>query len=125
MSDSIVLNSATLDCQNAGRLADFYAEITGGEVTFRSEGWATIKGPGGRLNFQTAPGYQPPTWPDEASSMQIHLDFDVDDLGATEARVLAAGATKFGYQPNEHCLVFADPAGHPFCLSTDDVPDQV
>jgi Glyoxalase-like domain len=35
-----------------------------------------------------------------------------------EARVLAAGATKYEHQPNDHCRVYADPAGHPFCLST-------
>jgi Glyoxalase-like domain len=54
----------------------------------------------------------------------MHLDFYVDDLVAAEARVLDAGATKYDVQPNaNHCLVFADPAGHPFCLSTwDDVP---
>jgi len=34
-------------------------------------------------------------------------------------RVLAAGATKYDFQPNnDHCSVFADPAGHAFCLST-------
>jgi hypothetical protein len=49
--------------------------------------------------------------------MQMHLDFGVDDLDAAEARVLAAGATKYDFQPNEHCRVYADPAGHPFCLS--------
>jgi hypothetical protein len=38
--------------------------------------------------------------------------------------VLAAGATKYDVQPNEHCLDYADPAGHPFCLSTEAVPDQ-
>ena len=56
--------------------------------------------------------------------MQLHLDFLVDDLAATEARVLAAGATKYPEQPNaEHCLVFADPVGHPFCLTMwDTVP---
>jgi len=33
--------------------------------------------------------------------------------------VLAAGATKYDFQPNnDHCSVFADPAGHAFCLST-------
>jgi hypothetical protein len=31
--------------------------------------------------------------------MQMHLDFLVDDVDATEARVLAAGATKFDIQP--------------------------
>jgi hypothetical protein len=28
------------------------------------------------------------------------------------------GATKYNIQPNDHCRVYADPAGHPFCLST-------
>ena len=73
---------------------------------------------GSDICFQAAPAYSPPTWPDAVSSMQMHLDFDVDDLDATEARVLAAGATKYDIQPNDHCRVYADPAGHPFCLST-------
>jgi hypothetical protein len=124
MSDSITLCSVTLDCPDAVALAEFYAQITGGRVSFRHETWATVKGPGGRIDFQTAPGYAPPAWPDPASPMQMHLDFDVDDLAAAEARVLAAGATKYDVQPNEHCRVYADPAGHPFCLSTEDVPDQ-
>ena len=46
----------------------------------------------------------------------MHLDFDVDDLDATEARVLAAGATRYDFQPDDHWRVYADPAGHPFCL---------
>src|SRR5262249_21951077 len=73
---------------------------------------------GSDICFQAAPGYSPPSWPDAASPMQMHLDFDVDDLDATEARVLAAGATKYDFQPNDHCRVYADPVGHPFCLST-------
>jgi hypothetical protein len=122
MSDSIKLSSVTLDCPDAGNLAAFYADITGGKVTFLHEAWATVNGPGGRIDFQTAPGYKPPTWPDPTSSIQMHLDFHVDDLEAAEARVLAAGATKYDFQPNDHCYVYADPAGHPFCLSTwDDV----
>ena len=124
MSDSIRLGSVALDCPDARVLARFYAGITAGEVTFESDGWVTVNGPGGRMDFQTAAGHRPPTWPDPASSLQMHLDFVVDDLDAAEARVLAAGATKYAVQPNaDHCRVFADPAGHPFCLSTwDDVP---
>ena len=124
MSDSIKLGSVALDCPDAGKLAAFYAEITGGTVTYLDEDWATVQGPGGRIDFQTAPGYVPPRWPDPASSMQAHLDFDVDDAEAAEARVLAAGATKFGVQPGGHFRVYADPAGHPFCLCTEDVPGQ-
>jgi hypothetical protein len=57
----------------------------------------------------------------KSSSIQMHLDFLVDDLAAGD-RVLAAGATRFDLHPNaDHCLVFADPAGHPFCLTTWDV----
>ena len=48
----------------------------------------------------------------------MHLEFFVDDLEATGARVLAAGATRFEHQPNvDHCIVYADPAVQPFCLS--------
>ena len=117
MSDSIRLTGVTLDCLDPQKLAAFYAEITGGQITFTNEVWATVKSPGGTLEFQLAPGYVPPRWPDPSSSMQMHLDFFVQNLDKTEARVVAAGATKFEEQPNEHCRVFADPAGHPFCLS--------
>ncbi len=119
MSDFIRLSSVALDCANARELASFYADITGGEVTFQNEAWATVDGPRGRMDIQTLPGFTPPTWPDPTSSIQMHLDFYVDDRDATEERVLAAGATKYDFQPNsEHCYVYADPAGHPFCLST-------
>ncbi|WP_200215612.1 VOC family protein [Micromonospora coerulea] len=119
MSDSIQLRSVTLDCSDAGRLAAFYADITGGTVTNLGEQWATVQCPGGRMDFQTVPGYTPPTWPDPASSIMMHLDFYVEDRTAAEARVLAAGATKYEFQPNSgQCYVYADPAGHPFCLTT-------
>jgi len=123
MSDSIKLSSVAVNCPNAGKLAAFYAEITGGTVTFLHEAWATVNGPGGRIDFQTIPDYMPPTWPDPTSPVQMHLDFYVDDREAAEARVLAAGATKYDFQPNDdHSYVYADPAGHPFCLTTwDDV----
>ena len=122
MSDSIRLSSVALDCPHAGELATFYADITGGAVTFMHATWATVNGPGGRIDFQTVPDYAPPSWPDPTSSIQMHLDVDVDVLEAAGARVLAAGATRYDFPPNrDHCLVFADPAGHPFCLTTQDV----
>jgi catechol 2,3-dioxygenase-like lactoylglutathione lyase family enzyme len=121
MSDSIKLLSVALDCPDAGELAAFYAGITGGTVIFRDDRWAVVQTPGARIDFQTAAGYVPPAWPDPASSMQMHLDFYVDDADAAEARVLAAGATKYDHQPGDHFRVYADPAGHPFCLCTQDV----
>jgi catechol 2,3-dioxygenase-like lactoylglutathione lyase family enzyme len=120
MSDAIRLSSITLNCPDAEALARFYADMTGGEITYSGGGWATLVAPGGRIDFQTAEDYEPPQWPG-AKGAQIHIDFYVDDLGATRDRALDAGASMFEFQPNaEHCLVFADPVGHPFCLSTVD-----
>jgi hypothetical protein len=105
----------TLDCPNVGKLAGFYAEITGGEVTVLLDHWAMVTCPDGSvICFQVSPAYSPPTWPDETSSAQMHLDFDVDDLDATEARALPASAVRYDFQPNDHCRVYADPAGTPF-----------
>jgi hypothetical protein len=89
-------------------------------VVFEDPDWYSI-GPAERaelhLSFQRAPGHRPPTWPDPASSMQVHLHFRVDDLDGAERVVLANGGTRFAHQPSpEHSRVFADPAGHPFCL---------
>jgi uncharacterized damage-inducible protein DinB len=112
----IRLSAVTLDCPDAAVLAAFYAEITGGKVTAGDSHWAVMEGPAGRIDFQAAAGYRPPRWPEDN---QIHLDFFVTDRAAAERTVLAAGATRFAYQPNDdHCTVYADPVGHPFCLST-------
>ena len=71
--------------------------------------------PRGRLAFQLAPDHQPPRWPDPAFPQQFHLDLMVDDIDEAEPRALAIGATKL---PSEEdgFRVYADPAGHPFCL---------
>ena len=108
----------------------FYAQLTGG-VTKGSEHWATVVGPNGFIAFQQVDDLCPAVWPGAEVPMQMHLDFFVDDLAATGARAVAAGATRLDFQPNsDHCFVYADPAGHPFCLSTwdgphvDDEPDE-
>jgi len=118
MSDTIRLTGVTLNASDAIALAEFYALITGG-VAKGNARWATVTGPNADIGFQQVADFRPPQWPVGAIPMQMHLDFFVDDPEATEARVLAAGATRFDFQPNsDHCFVYADPAGHPFCLST-------
>ena len=118
MSDTIRLSGVTVNAPDAVALARFYATITGG-VAKGNAHWATVTGANADIAFQQVPDFRPPTWPEGPVPMQMHLEFFVDDLAATEARVLAAGATRFAFQPNsDHCFVYADPAGHPFCLST-------
>ena len=121
MSDTIRLSGVTVNAPDAIALARFYAEITGGVAKGNSH-WATVTGSNAEIGFQQVEDFRPPVWPVGAVPMQLHLDFFVDDLAATEARVLSAGATRFDFQPNsDHCLVYHDPVGHPFCLSTWDI----
>ena len=72
-----------------------------------------------RLAVQFAPGHVPPNWPD-GTSQQIHLDLFVDDVRAAHDEVISLGArllkTTDDIESTEGYQVYADPAGHPFCL---------
>jgi catechol 2,3-dioxygenase-like lactoylglutathione lyase family enzyme len=118
MSDRIALDGVTLNAPDALALARFYATITGGTATGDAV-WAAAIGPDGVLAVQQDTSFRRPTWPGGDVPAQLHLEFLVDDLDATAARALAAGATRLDHQPNaDHCVVLADPVGHPFCLTT-------
>jgi catechol 2,3-dioxygenase-like lactoylglutathione lyase family enzyme len=107
------LHHTVLDCPDPERLATFYSALLGLPITYRDDTFAVVA-PGDRasgLAFQRAAGHRPPTWPDPGTPQQIHVDVMVDDVPAATAAVLALGATALGGQH-----VFADPAGHPFCL---------
>jgi catechol 2,3-dioxygenase-like lactoylglutathione lyase family enzyme len=114
------LSGIALECPDPAALADFYSRLTGWPIVYTDPDWCSLgesEDATFHLSFQLSPGYQPPTWPDPASSMQFHLHVRVDDLDAAERTVLALGGTRLDHQPNPHrSRVFADPAGHPFCL---------
>ncbi|MGW2340911.1 VOC family protein [Streptomyces sp. NPDC001661] len=117
------LQAVALDCADPVQLAEFYAELLGGRVVTDPEDpdWVDVVGfEGTRLAFQRVEGYRPPQWPGQERPQQVHLDFDVDDLEADEKRVLALGATLLErtdqIHPDTNWRVYADPAGHPFCL---------
>jgi catechol-2,3-dioxygenase len=111
------VGSVVLDCPDPRALADFYAEVVGGTVVDEGE-WVDLKVPGGpALAFQAAPGYVPPRWPAPDHSQQFHLDLTVEDLDAAEKEVLALGARPLDAEDRSRTFrVYADPAGHPFCL---------
>jgi hypothetical protein len=68
----------------------------------------------------SAPGHQPPRFPDPAGSQQLHLDIRVDDVDEAERQVLGLGATRVLQAGEDGTFrVFRDPAGHPFCLVWD------
>ncbi|MFJ3382054.1 VOC family protein [Curtobacterium sp. NPDC090217] len=100
-------------------LARFYGALTGWTVSEDDPTWARIRpedGPG--LSVQFEPEWVPPTWPGtkDAPGMQLHLDFQVEDLPAAVERAETLGATRAEYQPQDDVRVMLDPDGHPFCL---------
>lgn len=106
----------TLDCPDPKALADFYAELLGMEIRYEAEFGVLIGADDqGQLMFQKVAGYNPPQWPDPAHPQQFHLDLEVSDVDEAEGRVLAIGATRLPGGGDDF-RVYADPAGHPFCL---------
>ncbi|WP_156726924.1 VOC family protein [Streptomyces apocyni] len=112
------LGAVVLDCPDPRALAEFYAAILGGTVEDDGAGWVNLTGnEGAPLAFQEAPGHVPPKWPAADASQQFHLDLTVDDLDAGEEQVLALGAKVLDAEDRSRTFrVYADPAGHPFCL---------
>ncbi|MEU0967822.1 VOC family protein [Streptomyces sp. NPDC005917] len=111
------LGVVVLDCPDPSALAGFYAGVLGGSVEGDGE-WVDLRVPGGQaLAFQKAAGFVPPTWPAPDDSQQFHLDLVVDDLDAAEKGVLELGAKPLDAADRARSFrVYADPAGHPFCL---------
>ena len=110
--------SVVLDCPDASALAAFYSAVTGLERTTDSPDRVVLGGakPGSwRIAFQQTDKYVPPRWPDPNAPQQFHLDLLVDDVDAAESMVLRLGARRLRI-PGEDSRVYADPAGHPFCL---------
>ncbi|AKN74337.1 MULTISPECIES: VOC family protein [Streptomyces] len=109
-----------LDCAEPEKLAEFYRELLEGERTAASANLVEIRGADGvRLAFRRDINATPPSWPRPENSLQVHLDFLVDDLDEAERRVVGLGGrpvdTKDAAGPYEQ-RVYADPAGHSFTL---------
>jgi catechol 2,3-dioxygenase-like lactoylglutathione lyase family enzyme len=117
------LGTVVLDCSDANALADFYRRLLGWEVTFREPDWALMRNPAGGtgIAFQSEPWFEPPVWPEVPGqpTKMLHLDIQVDDLGAGVAHATSVGARLAEHQPQDHVRVLFDPAGHPFCLFVD------
>jgi len=66
------------------------------------------------LAFQHVGPFVAPRWPDPAFPQQMHFDLRFDDREA--ARNLAERLGAIRLPEGGSCPVYADPAGHPFCL---------
>ncbi|MBG6215582.1 catechol-2,3-dioxygenase [Arthrobacter sp. CAN_A6] len=116
------------------KLAEFYRQLLG--LQYRPGDESTAEGApddvdwlvltdvqGNRkLAFQQVDHLKRTTWPSSGVPMQMHLDLTVPNRETLEhhhSRALALGAElRFNRtgDPNEPLYVYADPAGHPFCI---------
>ncbi|MFF0340060.1 VOC family protein [Kribbella sp. NPDC004875] len=108
-----------IDCADPSPLARFWGGVLDMPRTVEnSPDRIVIARDDGRLPMialQRVPGYRPPRWPDPAAPPQMHFDVGVDDRAAKERLALELGGTMLPPQGGS-CPVYADPAGHPFCL---------
>lgn len=95
-----------------------------GQPDPRGQDWLILTSPAGgaALAFQKVGELPRATWPDGPVPQQLHLDATVPttaDLDIQHERALALGARLLedrSDDPEEPLRVYADPAGHPFCI---------
>jgi hypothetical protein len=113
------LAAVSLDSSDPVGLAAFYRDMLDLEVFFENEDFVALKGAGILITTQRVSDHRPPDWPENDVPKQIHLELAVDDLEASEAAVVAIGATRSSHQPSPDVWrVMVDPSGHPFCITT-------
>jgi hypothetical protein len=101
-----------VDAPDPQACAAFWSELLGDPVTYDDGDFVVVSADDetSGMAFQRAADYTPPTWPDPAVPQQMHVDVMVEDVASAGDHVLAMGARRLGED------VYADPAGHPFCL---------
>lgn len=110
----VVFDAADLAAESA-----FWAGVLGGRVVAEDDWHSVVDADGKwRMGVQLAPGHTPPEWPN-GLPQQVHLDLHVDDPTVAHAEVMALGARLLqagDFSAAEGHQVYADPAGHPFCI---------
>ena len=111
----VVFDAADIAAESA-----FWAKMLDGRVDADEDDWHTVRDAEGRarIGIQLAPEHTSPNWP-TGDPQQLHLDLHVDDIRAAHDEVIALGAQllqEADVTAAEGFQVYADPAGHPFCL---------
>jgi hypothetical protein len=110
--------TVVLDAADIAAESSFWAALLGGSVE-ADDDWHSIYVDGeARLAIQLAPEHVPPDWP-AGLPQQLHLDLHVDDIRVAHDEAMGLGAALLksaDMNDPEGFQVYADPAGHPFCL---------
>ncbi len=111
----VVFDAAEIACESA-----FWASVLGGRVVDDDPAFHCVLDSADqwRVGVQLAPGYVPPGWPDGAPQ-QVHMDLHVTNPIAAHEEATLLGAVLLrpdDLESQEGHQVYADPAGHPFCI---------
>jgi len=110
----VVFDAADLAAESG-----FWAGVLGGTVDAEDDWHMVLVDGRPQIGVQLAPNHVAPEWP-EGTPQQIHLDLWVDDPQAAHDQVMSLGATVLKEVEDQGTpdafQVYADPAGHPFCL---------
>ncbi|MGW6278853.1 VOC family protein [Kribbella sp. NPDC055071] len=113
------LARVVIDCADPSPLARFWGAVLDMPRTVEDSADRIVIARDGErtpmLALQRVPDYRPPRWPDPEYPPQMHFDVGFDDRAEKERLALALGGTLLPPQGGS-CPVYADPAGHPFCL---------
>lgn len=106
------LHHLIVDAADPQSCAAFWSAVLGQPITYDDGDFVVVSVDDRHsgMAFQRAPDHVAPTWPDPAIPQQSHLDVAVADVEEARRQVLELGARPLGGD------VYADPAGHPFCL---------
>lgn len=119
MIQGVCLGNIMVDCVNAEKLCDFYAELLGWEKCEMYGCPAVRSGNSIMFLFAQEEDYIAPVWPEQAGKQQkqMHFDFQVPDVSSAVRHAETLGAVKTQEQFGGNDFVtMLDPAGHPFCL---------
>lgn len=108
----------SIDCSEPIELTRFYLALLGGELLWENTSSSGIRTQSG-LNIvaQKVAHYVPPVWP---STSIVHFDLDAGaSLDDSVAYAVECGASEATEQPDPRWRVLLDPAGHPFCITTE------
>jgi catechol 2,3-dioxygenase-like lactoylglutathione lyase family enzyme len=142
VTSPVLFRQVVLDCMDARPLAEFYRQLLGlryrggdepppaGEPDPNGQDWLVLRNPAGGvgLAFQQVADLPEATWPEGPYPQMLHLDLSVGgvpEFDAQHDRALALGARLLydrSDDPQEPLRVYADPAGHPFCIFVAEPP---
>ena len=115
----LVRHVVVFDAADIGAESAFWAGMLDAQVVGDDRFHCVVSASGDwHVGVQLAPGHVPPQWPDGAPQ-QVHLDLHVEDPRAADDRATALGARLLqdgDLTQSEGHRVYADPAGHPFCI---------